>query len=344
MSKKDRSRKDANSLPTVCIDERRFVVMWLMSMLLPWRWRVSWKRVEQVRRRLLMYLQQRYSGSEYTRREQAVLAQWETVRWKLRKNWALVQFMLEYGVYSEFFYVFLLNIPGAVTLEAASGYGYDVLGEMRKIPPEDAMYPFCVQDEMFCWIRRRIVGEQYFLKKAKRILFAGGGLLQSLRRNGYVLDGKQEIVAFDYNTDLKAQFKDVFAKPLSEYGIKFICSNISWAFCERKYERYFDVIDASGVLSYRESEQELRHMLAQMLKMLAPGGKIVFDLQVMRYTLLFDMMLGWKTKPRMKPEGSVGEAVTRVRKICETLGAEMQVVACEKIGVQFAVSNLEGNS
>ncbi len=324
-------------------DEWRFVWMALRWSLIPWRRKTPWKKIEHIRRRLLLYLASLYEGDEYTKRVDALDATWSEMREKLRKRPVLAQFMLEYGVYSEFFYPFLLRVPEAPTLEVACGYCYDLLGRLREIPRTDAMYPFYRGDEMFQWIDLRIRGEQQYLRAADRIMFIGGGLLQALRRNGYPLGEiqngvQQEIVSYDRNLDLKEPLEDVFERPLSELGITCVYKDADEAFAESRYHEYFDVVDASGVLSYRKDDAELRYMLEGMLKMTRKGGKIVFDLQVLTLTLLFDkLILGWETQPSMKPETNVKKAIELVRRICGELGVKVEVVYQRAIGVQFVI-------
>lgn len=340
MPKSFTSKRLRKPAPTIdrTWDETRFVWMALRYKLLPWH-RVSKRKLRNVYRRLLNYLAAIIDSSVmYYQYKEALDASWPEMREKLRKNPALAQFMLEYGVFSEFFYPFLLRIPQATTLDVAYGYGYDLLGRYRAIPPTDAMYAFCRGDEMFAWIRRRIEGEQRFLKRAKRVLFVGGGVLQALRRNDYPLgELEQEIVAYDLNTQLEQAMPEIFPRPLAEYGISYHYENAANVYADSQYQNYFDVVDVSGVLSYRATDQELKETLNNILSVVKPCGQIVFDLQVLTPTLLFDKMLGWKTNPAMKPERNTTAAVNKVRKICAELGVEVDILWAAAIGVQFVI-------
>lgn len=341
MPKDFRVKRPSEPVPTIDRDwdETRFVRMAMRFKLLPW-YRVSKRKLQHIYRRLMNYLAMVVDSSiMFYRYKDVIDATWPQMRQKLRRNPALAQFMLEYGVYSEFFYPFLLRIPQATTLEIASGYAYDLLGRLREVPQTDALYAFFQGDEMFEWIRLRIFGEQEYLPQAAHVLFIGGGLLQSLRRNDYPLgELDQEIVVYDLNANLREPLLGVFAKPLTEYGIDYHFEPAERAFERPDFQRHFELIDASGVLSYRKNDQQLKTMIMEMSRLLTADGKIVFDLQVLTPTLLFDKMLGWKTNPSMKPELSPIAAIKKVRRICKELGLEVRELHCSEIGVQFVVS------
>lgn len=340
MAKQLRTKRIEKPVPTIdrAWDEYRFVWMSLRYKLMPWC-RVSRRKISQIYRLLLNFLAAVAETSDiYARCKDALDETWPVMATKMRKNPALAQFMLEYGVHSEFFYPFLLRVPQATTLEVASGYAYDLLGNLRRIPVNDPMYAFVQGDEMFEWIRMRIEGEQAYLKGYEDVLFVGGGLLQALRRNNYPLgDLRQRIIAYDFNLDLQEPLLEVFDRPLSEYGIEYHfepAENAKKDFAPQS----FDVIDVSGVLSYRKNDKELRSMLGWLLDLLKTDGVLVFDLQVLTLTLLFDkLVLGWETDPAMKPEKNTQDAIKKVTQICEELGVGVEVMNSTEIGVQFAV-------
>lgn len=76
--------------------------------------------------------------------------------------------------------------------------------------------------------------------------------------------------------------------------------------------------------------------------MLAPGGILIFDLQLMVLALIFDkFVLHWETDSPMKPVKSVAKAVDYVSSICRDLGVTLEEYVIEpedKAGVVFRIS------
>lgn len=347
-----------NSWKTPCIDpvqdEWRFTKKYLLWKLVPW-YRVPEKKLAHLKHRLLArFAMVATNEEEYQAYAAALDISWPQMKEKFRKNPALYQFMMEYGVHSEFFYPFLMRVPNATTLEVVGGKCFDMLGRLREIPRTDALYQFIYSDEMFRWIVTRMEVEGKYLRDARRVFFLGGGLLQSLRYNNYKprFPG-QEVVAYDLNTDLKPELDKLYAiapvrsataatkyrnRLLDGVNIEYYFQPATRAFDKPDYQGYFDLVDASGVFSYRENLDELRGMLRGALRILRPGGILLFDLQVLRKVLLFDkFILDWNSQPSMKPEKNVQAAIQMVNQLCNELGVMVEVVAQEPIGVQFAV-------
>lgn len=332
-----------NSWATPCIDpaqdEWRFVKKYLGWKLLPWH-RVSAQKLEHLRQRLLArFAMVTTSEDEYQAYAAALADSWPQMSEKFRKNPALYQFMMEYGVHSEFFYPFLMRVPNATTLEVVGGQCFDMLGRLRKIPRTDALYQFIYSDEMFRWIALRMKVEGDYLQDAERVFFLGGGLLQSLRYDHYAPRyPEQAVVAYDLNADLVTDLDKVHSAMPAGVNIEYYFRPAEEAFSKPEYQGHFDMVDASGVFSYRKGEDDLHRMMHGALQMLRPGGILLFDLQILRKVLLFDkLILDWNTEPSMKPEKSLSAAIALVGRVCSDLGVAVEVVQKADVGIQFAV-------
>lgn len=310
---------------------------------LPWR-RVSKRALQHIYDELLTHCALIDDAEQLKLDKLGLDAIWPKMRVLIRKNPGLAKFMREYGVHSRFFLQFLYHVPQASSLGAAFGEGHDMSGKYTQIPRSDLMYRFSAQDEMFVWLRRRTKLVQTQMQNAKSILFIGAGSLPEVRRYEYPLGRiKQQIVGYDNNLELRDHLAEVFAKPIEEYGIDYHFESFEAAFANKNNWRQYDLVVANGVLSYYTKHKQLVSMLKNMKLMLSQdnGSKIMFDLQLMRMELIRDaVVLGWKTKPQIKPEKSLEVAMQKVRKACAKVG--LKVVKCEfnNIGVMFYIEVL----
>lgn len=340
---RDEKNVPSSSWRAPCIDpemdEWRFTKKALLWKLAPW-YRVPEKKLAHLRQRLLTRFAMSAANEEECEEYFAAFDDsWPQMKEKFRKNPVLYQFMLEYGVHSEFFYPFLMRVPNATTLEVVGGNCYDMLGRLRKVPRTDALYPFIFGDEMFGWVGARMRGEQACLQKAEKVFFIGGGLLQALRYRDYrPLVPEQEIIACDVNADLRSELDRLYADPPAGMTIRYYFDSAEQMSRRPEYQAYFDMVDASGVFSYRNDLDDFRRMLRGALRMLRPNGILLFDLQILRKVLLFDkLILDWNTQPSMKPEKDVRAAIDLVGQLCSELGVTVEVTRKALVGIQFMI-------
>lgn len=322
----------------------RFVFNTLLSRRpLPWR-HVSKRELQHIYDELLTHCALVDDQKQLKLDKLGLDAIWPEMRALIRKNPGLAKFMREYGVHSRFFLQFLYHVPQASSLGAAFGEGHDMSGKYTQIPQSDLMYRFSVQDEMFVWLRQRTRLVQEQMQDAQSILFIGAGSLPELRRYDYPLEKlEQRVVGYDSNLQLRSHLAEVFDKPVEDYGIEYHFESFEAAFTDKGNWSQYDLVVANGVLSYYTKHKQLVKMLNNMKLMLSQNDKslIMFDLQLMRMELIRDaVVLNWRTKPQIKPEKTLQNAIRKVCKACAKIG--LDVVKCEfnNIGVMFYIKEM----
>jgi SAM-dependent methyltransferase len=340
----------------------RFVRLTLLGKLC--RYRASEAELDHILQQLLAYFYATADNKDEFRRERKQILDevWPWLKPRLRRNKGLVQFMREYGVYSRYFVPLLMYVPGALALCPAHGECLDIFGKPQKVPKTDKMYQFIQKDEMFAFARLRAEDAKPALEKAQRALVLGAGTLREVRqlKRFAVVPSSSEkepwLVAYDLDAKLISYFAQVLTYSLQRYGVDFRYKDFRDDFEDPQYRMFYDVIEALGVASYYV--KRLEWLLANMKHMLAPDGKIKFDLQTLdckqsqkrkgllcrflQHTLIFDkFILLWESD--LQPELSVKRAIRRVEKACARVGLKIDYYKYDPdnpIGVIFQCSHL----
>lgn len=318
-----------------------YVMETLKRRTLPWR-RVSEGEVEHIHQVLLQHFAATAENdAQFVQERCQIDKTWPTVKKYMRECPGLARFMLEVGAHSRFFYPFLLDIPRGIAMLPAFFYGRDIFGKIVPIPSSDPMYQFCLNDPVFKSVRFRNEYEQKYLMSAIMAAILAGGLLPQLWYGGYDLDpGYQKITVYDPDVGLQEPLSQIFGDDLSKHGITYHFSGFDEAFADESQWGKYDFVSAMGLASYHM--KDLDSLLRGKIRMLAPGGILIFDLQLMVLALIFDkFVLHWETDSPMKPVKSVAKAVDYVSSICRDLGVTLEEYVIEpedKAGVVFRIS------
>lgn len=266
---------------------------------------------------------------------------WPPLKERLRANPATAQFVLEYGLRSAFVLNCLLDMkmhPG-LSIPMGHGIGRNELGELEEIPRDDPAVRFML-DPSFSLFRFRTKCSQAEMKKAKRVLMLGGGTAMSLIARNYPL-GKldQEIVIYDLDSRMPEYLEQMIGCPLREAGIDFRTADFRTAFNDPEQFGKYDYIEMLGVGSYYNAEADAKELFAGIGRLLAPGGRVVFDLQVMtpgnQAVLAFDkVVMGWNTRDgdrEMYCESSIDDAIATAQRDCKFGGLDLVGVQHEDI-------------
>lgn len=310
-----------------------FIKKTLQCKLLPWK-RPTRSELRHVYNLLLHHFASTTSSNEEFLRERVQIKKtWPKMCEIMRACPGLVQFMKEYGAHSRFFYPFLLDIPRGVAMLPAYFMGRDIFGEIKPIPPSDAMYQFCIHDRVFQSVRFRTDYEKMFLKKAQNALILGAGTLPQLHYNNYVAEVKgQKITAYDHDVGLKDCIWQIFGGNPTDQGITYHFESFEEAFSNEEEWGKYQLVSAAGLASYYL--KDLDHLLGGMKQCLAPDGIIILDLQLSDLAFIFDLLvLNWRTKPMMKLCKDVDSAVDLVKVSCEHLGLSIDEYRVEPNGV-----------
>lgn len=293
---------------------------------------------------------------QFLREKERILSvSWPWLKPRLEHNRGLVKFMREYGVYSRHFVPLLTCVPGALALCPAHGECIDIFGKPQRIPKWDKLYQFIHKDEMYAFARLRAEDAKSALEKVGRAMIWGAGTLQEVRQlQRFSLERLKQhdtpwLVAYDTDTRLQDYYAAVLEYPLDCYGVEFCYDDFRSAVTKLEHRGKFDLLGAWGLASYYDDE--LEQFLSDMKMMLAPGGIIKFDVQVLdggsklkkrfwQHTLVFDkVILCWESN--MKPRKSIDDAIQYVETICASIGLKVDYYKYDprnQIGVIFQCS------
>ena len=218
---------------------------------------------------------------------------WPKINARAKKNPGMTQLLLECGIWSETIAPFLVNVwecPAKAVLPA-HGVAEDMLGNPVIISKRDPMFPFC-NDQSYRMIQYRACVPQPDMRKAKKILFVGGGLVPELWTNGYPLGQlDQEVVIYDSDSRLPAYLEKILGGKLSDFGIEYRTTDFMEAFADESQWGQYDYAVCNGVMAYHTAPEEMKIMTQGLWRLLCDGGKVCFDLQLKHYVLLFDVLV-----------------------------------------------------
>lgn len=317
-----------------------FVKETLKYKVLPWK-RVSNAELNHVYNQLLNHFAATAESDEQFLRERAQIKKtWPRLVKIMRKCSGLVSFMEEYGVYSRFFYPFLLDVPRGVSMLPAYFLGRDIFGVIRPIPTSDAMFQFCEHDPVFRSVRFRTEFNQRFMKDAKNPLLLGPGTVPEVWFNDYQKDPEQHVTAYDIDTELKDPLNQIFEGGLAAHNIDYHFASFEEVLKDEDYQAKHDLLSMMGLASY--NLDKLDEILAGARRVTTPEAVIVLDLQLAHPVLIFDVLvLNWVTKPMMKLCKDANDAIERVAKACNRHNLsidECQVTPHGGAGIVFKIS------
>lgn len=249
---------------------------------------------------------------------------WPKLRQQL-KDPGFYHFVQDHGMDSAFILpYFSVLSPHAPALEASKGFSVDMAGVYRQIPKSDKQgYEICIQEPTLrsfgtrTWLAQEaILGAALDAKTnglpKPNLFLAAAGMMPWFRR--YHLQPEMlsdlfgRIVAYDSDPKMPEYLNMVFDRPVREYGIEYHFADLDNAFRSRELWGKFQVALATGIMSYYKSEKETAYMLGGLNQLLAPGGAIVFDLQVMEWSMIrCAVSLAWKSplKPDLNPKSAL---------------------------------------
>ncbi|MBQ6510889.1 hypothetical protein IJI94_02875 [Candidatus Saccharibacteria bacterium] len=245
------------------------------------------------------------------------------IKKKIKSNKGLYQFFLDYGVYSDFFIPWLLQIPTAMSLEVAFGYGYDISGKWRKIPKDDAFYWWVIREGMFIYLRERAVNTARLIQDKDNVLILGAGYLPELRYVDYEPTTKnlQTIVAVDSNADIPKSKLFEKVSSIEDIYLDYRTGNLM-EILQKSRDGLFDAIVMNGVMSY--CYDHMLDIIWMAIDKLKPSGVFMFDLQLKEWNIVRDaLVFDWKTNPPMKLIDDVKKTIEIVLMRCRNLPVQV---------------------
>ncbi len=246
------------------------------------------------------------------------------------------KFVQKFGMESAFLLPYLSVLsPHAPALEAAAGYSVDMAGVYRKIPKSDRQgLELCVREptlRSFCartWGAQEemlgaVVDAQTNGWEKPNVFFAAAGMLPAVRR--YHLKPEMlkglfgRMVAYDSDPKMPEYLQMVFERPVNEYGIEYHFEDLNQAFSDPDLQGKFQVLIATGIMSYYKSAAQTDYMLTGFKNLLAPGGAMFFDVQVMEWSMIrCAVSLAWKCD--LKPDRDTKSVIDRISRHAKALG------------------------
>ncbi len=323
-------------------DGWRFIIPSLMSKF--FHLKSSWKDVEQVRKDLVEYLEWTSPTKEELQVQLKGLDEiWPRISQMMRNNRGMTKLMLDHGWQSKIILKYISEGAQASSLEVFFGRAYDLAGNFVHLPYDDKAINYSVWEPIGVFIRERIQYAQAVLDRPNlKVLTCGAGFLPEWRLFGF--DKKKlnhEILAIDADERIPARFQDVLGCDPSEMGVTYMTASIENV-CQVVYLRdAHDVVLAQGIASYYRDQQKTKDLLAHLARVTKPGGKIIFDLQVMEPTLVrCAASMGWVSD--LSPDWTAKSAIRRVQKVCDELGLTLEYKVDSRnvrpVGVMFTAT------
>lgn len=273
-------------------------------------------------------------------------ALWPKMSKMLRENRGMTKLMLDHGWQSKIILKYISEGAQASSLEVFFGRAYDLAGNFVDLPYSDRASYYSVWEPIGVFIRERIQYAQKVLDRPNlRVMTCGAGYFPEWRLFGF--DKKalnHEILAIDADKRIPKRFHDVLGCEPKDLGVTYLTTSIEDA-CEVNLLRnYNDVVLAQGIASYYRDNEKTKELLANLARVTKPGGKIVFDLQVMEPTLVrCALSMGWESD--LTPDWTANSAIRRMKKVCQELGLalEYQVDSRNRhpVGVMFTATKPE---
>lgn len=325
-------------------DSLKYIFSTVCGKIFPWC-RVSDKMVRKVQRDLAAHI----NAACQTKQEHRDFMQgtkkiWPDLARMLRNNRGLVKFMNDGGSNSLSFAIFPAKlVPRAIALESEWGANYTNAGKFARLLPIDVSRRSAAVEPTFVFLRERtheayeeIMAafpelEKYRNEPAKEklgcIVDLGAGLLAEFRKFGITLAQIKSlrIVACDMDTTLRKEldvvFMHDFGVPFAETGIEYRTCSIEEVLVDSELLGGARIVLMDGVASYLK-EETLQDYVSGMKKLLAPGGVIRCDLQVMEVSLIrCAKVQGWESA--MKPEWTAGCAIKKMQRVARKAGLEL---------------------
>lgn len=310
----EEAMRDYETYPPMKVwsDSLKYVLATVGGKIFPWC-RPTEQQIERVHRELLGYACEYCATMKELEQEIAGIEKlWPALREKLQDNAGLVKFFLDErssGARSLSFAQFPATlVPRAIALESAFGVNYDNAGVYHELAPGCISCRCGAVEPEFVELRRRA----YFAKatifqqfpelvnyaehpapeKLGRVVTLGAGLLVELRKYGFTLAQIQslDIIACDMDKTLMKELDVVF---MHDFGVPFKESGIDYRFCsieevlaDQSLYGTVKVALIDGVLSYCRNKQQMLMYVAGAERLLAPGGCILCDWQVMEISLI----------------------------------------------------------
>lgn len=215
---------------------------------------------------------------------------------------------------SRFAIPWLLASPSAVSWEFGFGKGHDFAGNWCEFPKDDMAYTIILRDPVFCWVRERAILARKEIAGKEKVLFLWGGCLPELRDvSSYSMPGETWVC----DDDSSINPKEIFGWNTAVHNVHYEIRNA------------FDYINELGAAGMRfdsivmNGSSNLRFdsfvkILPEAVKLLKPGGKIMFDIllahwDIVRAAYVFGIM------PAVADFPEFDDAIKRIEKICESL-------------------------
>ncbi len=293
--------------------------------------KTSTKKLEEIK--MNFYYLHRYRDRDLLNEE------WKKVEGALAENAGLAEFTLDYdGAMSEFFFPWLVTVresPSAA-LEMAYGYGYDLLGNWKKVPEKDPIYAFVQNDPTFVFDRERqlfvadlVTRQRQMFARADghyfNVMDLGAGQMAWARYHGFLFPWWQRIYAYD--KDMTIHPDRLFPGGAEANGVQYYKGDIMESFGALPAGLKFDVAILQGVASYYPMELFKKAVIIPVYENLEVGGVFFFDLQLdCPYYRRSVAIFNW---PKINLAGSVAEAISSVEDLWSGL---------RKDGMKFSVS------
>ncbi|MDO4967459.1 MAG: class I SAM-dependent methyltransferase [Candidatus Saccharibacteria bacterium] len=197
---------------------------------------------------------------------------------------------------SEMFWSFLSGSGGYLALETAYRWGFDPVGVFKRASDEDHLSAWTYRDEGYLFTKWRDAQFMEQILGASKILSLGAGGMPEIRRTGYLnrytLES-QQFFACDRDPRIDFDFLMSDFSPEDRAKIDYRPVDITTMFRELNcYKGQFDLVYTKGTISFMKDA--LMPIAKASLELLEPGGKFMFDMQLLHHVMARDALyFGW---------------------------------------------------
>lgn len=256
---------------------------------------------------------------------------------KQTRNIGHYLFVKDHGMYACLILAYIEKwSPGTGAMEFHLGYALSALGQYRKVSPKDEYaYRMVMQESTakgFTWrdyvFQKDLVEYLLECKYKPNLCVMAGGTMTELRsfswRPEYFGQLFNRVEVYDRDKGVPDLLKEIYPKPMSEYGINYHIDDVRKAFRDKTLRGQMDIVYAKGFMSYHATDEGTRQYLSEMMRLLKPGGIIIAEWQVREIEMIrCGAALGWGGTT-LNPEKNVKKAVERISLHAEALGLKVK--------------------
>lgn len=254
---------------------------------------------------------------------------WPALKAKMEASYGLAEYMRTLACHSTFLPHYYATLYHPLALEAAFAWAKRLDGQFMRVPTSDPAYKLCAREPIFRTTTWRAAKNQLVmlqLGSGAKLTSLGAGVLPECNHFGWQERGiKQDVIAYDTAAGVLECVKEIYTKPLGEYGIDYRVADFWDAFKDPAQLGARDLVLMSGGMSYYVKQTD--DLMQGIASILRPGGHFCGEVELMHIYTIRCGVLGWVMDQQMLPDKDAESAIARVSVSAQKAGLKV-VEAC----------------